>query len=53
MSDGVVKEILQSQPTSYFLQKYEVEVVRPELMRQQMIILERKKLYRPVRLDEI
>ncbi len=53
LSDSVVKEILQSQPTNYFQQKYEVEVVRPELMRQQKIILERKKLYRPIRLDEI
>lgn len=53
VSDKVVKEIMQSQPLDYFKVKYEVEVLGPEMMRKQAIMDERKKLYRPIRSDEI
>lgn len=52
-SDKIVKDIIKSQPLDYFKVKYELEVLRPELMRKQAILDERKKLYRPIRSEEI
>lgn len=53
ISDKVVKDIIKSQPRDYFKVKYELEVLGPEMMRKQAILDERKRLYKPIRSEEI
>lgn len=53
ISDKVIKDIMKSQPLDYFKVKYELEVLGPEMLRKQAILEERKKIYKPVRNEEI
>ena len=53
MSNTVIREILQREPGDYFQQKYEIEVLRPERLRKEKLMIARKKLYIPIRKREI
>ena len=52
MSDGRAKEI-RALPLDYYERRYEAEVLAPERSRKSNILEERKKLFRPIRRQEL
>ena len=50
----VVKELIDNEPNeNYYRQKYEMEVVEPERRRREMILMNKKKNFKPIRKDEL
>lgn len=53
-SNEVVRELLENEPTqNYYQKKYMMEVVEPEKKRKDKILRKRKKMYRPIRKNDI
>jgi len=53
VSNEVVRQILANKPMDYFQMRYQLEKVRPELIRRNQILEERKRRFIPIRSDEI